>query len=442
MNPAFPGETLPGKKPLKYLSQIPVIALAVAGSVLLGTLAQSLEIRYLLMALVLAAGWAVYALLFGADLHSSLPLVAVFFIKPLELSFYLVLLLIIFLGVAELLKSDNLKLSLPYPMAFFILLGFGIYSAMRINVPLGYSYFFSTVIVPFIVLVLFNNARLSKDSLLRWMQSIVAVASFVALYGVLVAIRNPLERLGSFWVTAMTINGFYTAAFFFAVTLAMQNKQQLWKALYSLAALVIFFGMLYTYTRMVILAVAFGMFLFMLKIKAMRYLGLVFALLLPLVIPSSMSSRIQTGFSLDVSLVIRGLAWYLSAQQILRHPLFGLGFSVWSTWYPTVIPLRILYAQHSHNLFLNLMVDMGIVGTGAYLYIIWKLLRSFWRSCVVKAKDIIPYGLFVAILSLLFACLTDIFIQQFSVSILFWITLGLMLAFAVPAALFKVKYGE
>ena len=254
------------------------------------------------------------------------------------------------------------------------------------------------------------------------------VAAFVALYGIFVAIRNPLERLGSFWVTAMTINGFYTAAFFFAVTLALHHKQNLWKALYALAALLIFFGMLYTYTRMVILAVAFGMFLFMLKIRAMRYLGLVFVLLLPLVIPSSMSSRIQTGFSLDISLVIRGLAWYLSAQQILRHPLFGLGFSVWSTWYPTVIPLRILYAQHSHNLFLNLMVDMGIIGTGAYLYIIWKLLRSFWTGCVAKAKDIIPYGLMVAMLSLLFACITDIFIQQFSVSILFWITLGLMLA--------------
>lgn len=428
MNSASPGDILPRNKSVKFLSQVPVIAIAIAASVLMGILAQGLEIRYLLMAFVLAAGWAVYALLFGADLHSSLPLIALFFVKPLELSFYLVLLLLVFLGVAELLKSEKLKLSIPYPLAFLILLGFGIYSAMRINVPLGYSYFFSTVIVPFVVLLLFNNASLGKESLLRWMQAIVLVAAFVALYGIFVAIRNPLERLGSFWVTAMTINGFYTAAFFFAVTLALHHKQNLWKALYALAALLIFFGMLYTYTRMVILAVAFGMFLFMLKIRAMRYLGLVFVLMLPLVIPSSMSSRIQTGFSLDISLVIRGLAWYLSAQQILRHPLFGLGFSVWSTWYPTVIPLRILYAQHSHNLFLNLMVDMGIIGTGAYLYIIWKLLRAFWRGCVTKAKDIIPYGLWVAMMSLLFACITDIFIQQFSVSILFWITLGLMLA--------------
>jgi len=43
--------------------------------------------------------------------------------------------------------------------------------------------------------------------------------------------------------------------------------------------------------------------------------------------------------------------------------------------------------------------------------------------------------LWTGMLSLMFACLTDIFIQQFQISLLFWITLALMVREAKPVAL-------
>ncbi|MDY0152387.1 MAG: O-antigen ligase family protein [Candidatus Cloacimonas sp.] len=406
-----------------------LVALACcAASIALASLAQGLGVSYLFIALGAGVGWLCYSLVFGLGLHSSLPLIILFFIKPFEQSFYLLLGFFALLLVLELINRGEQKLLIPYPLALILLLGFGLLSASKITASLGYGYFVSTIIVPFLTLILCANAKIEKNSLLLWMQGIAGIGALVGFFGIILAIKYPLERLGSLWVTAMTVNGFYTVAFFFAVSLALHYKQQLTRLLWIVAACFILFGMLYTYTRMAILAVAFGLFLFMIKLKAMRYIGFALVLLLPLMIPSSMLARIQTGFGWDISLVIRALAWYFALTQIYSHPFTGLGFSVWSTWYPQVIPLRILYAQHTHNLYLNLMVDMGIIGTLAYFYIIWQILRTYWQAKIKQAADILPYGYWVAMMSLLFACLTDIFIQQYSVSILFWISLGLMLA--------------
>jgi len=416
-----PGIALP-------VMQVVLVALAVAGSLALGALAQQLIFRRLVFALLIVGAWAAYAIVFGLTLEKTLPLLALFFVKPLEIGFYLVLVLFVFLGLVEFLRKEEARLYIPYPLAMVVLLFFGVLSATKINVPMGYTYFFSSIVVPTLVLILFRNVRLTRQDLFLWMQAVVYAAVVVGLYGVVIAILNPNERMGSFWVTAMTINGFYTAGFFFAIALVFHHKKQLLKLFNALAALVILLGMLYTYTRMAVLAIMFGIFLFMLRMKAMRYFGLGFLILLPLLIPSSMANRIQTGFQIDISLVIRALAWYLSVTQIIRHPLTGMGFSVWSTWYPTVIPLRILYAQHSHNVYLNLMVEMGIIGTAAYFYLVWMVLRRFWRRCIHGSSDILTYGMWVAMMALLFACITDIFIQQFEISILFWVSLGMMLS--------------
>lgn len=410
---------------------IPLVLLTgilAAISVALGILAQDLNPIYLVLMLGLVAGWLFYSGFGDFSLHSSLILIALSFVKPLLPGFYLLLLLLLFLLFAELYRKQQLSLYVPFPIAFTLLFGFGIYSALRIQNSLGYTYFFSTIIVPFLVLTLCRNARIKLDTLLIWMNSIIAVAAFVGAYGIFIAIRNPFARLGSFWFTAMTINGFYTLAFFFALTLMFRSKQQLLIAIYGLASLLILFGMLYTYTRMAILAVAFGMFLLMIRIRAMRYLGIVFLALIPLVIPTSMVSRIELGFNSDISLIIRAIAWYYSLLQIWQNPFTGIGFGVWADWYYSAIPMRILYAQHAHNLYLNIMVEIGIIGAFAYFWIIYKSLRQYWKHSIAGNPDILHYGVWVSLMALLFACITDIFIQQHSISILFWLSLGLVLA--------------
>lgn len=419
------------KTPRLQGQKLPLIIaspLILIGSIAIASMMQGLSAKFILLLIAMTGGWLMYSLVFGITLQRTLPLISMFFFKPNEYGFFFILLLFVLLGLVEYLRKEELKLVIPHPVASVLLLVFGIIAATKIRVPMGYTYFVSTVIVPITILTLFRNIRITREGLRLWMQMIVYVGAVVGLYGMIIAVLNPRERLGSFWVTAMTINGFYTVGFFFALTLALYESDRMMKIINGLAALLILMGMLYTYTRMAVLAVAFGIFLFMLKMKVMRYLGLGFMLLLPLLIPASMSSRIELGFGYDISLVIRALAWYLALGQIIKNPLFGMGFSVWSVWYGKTIPLRMLYAQHTHNLYLNLMMDMGIVGALCFLWLIYRTLRTFRLRYFKGRDDVLSFGLWASMLALLFSCITDIFIQQYSISILFWVSMGLMIS--------------
>jgi len=420
------------QKPLVRVSRRAITAILliflVAGCLYLGVVAQEISTIYLALGIAALAGWVFYTVHTSISLQSTLLILALFFIRPLEFSFYLILLLLLVVFLAELIMKEGFSLVIPYPSAMAILLGFSIYSVSKITNPAGIKYFVSTAIVPFMVLTLFSNARIKDNLMIKWMQYIVWVAVFVAAYGIFIAIRNPFARLGSFWFTAMTINGFYTVGFFFALTLALRNTQQLTRFLYIAASICIMFGMFYTYTRMAILAVAVGVFLYMLKEKRIRLLGIILLGLIPLITPSSMVSRIELGFQSDVSLIIRAIAWYIAVGQIIKHPITGIGFSVWADWYHTVVPVKMLDAQHCHNVYLNMLVEIGIFGTLAYFSIVINIIRQFWKARIRGNGDLLPYGMWVAMMALLFSCLTDIFIQQYSVSLLFWINLGIMMA--------------
>ncbi|MDD2228266.1 MAG: O-antigen ligase family protein [Candidatus Cloacimonetes bacterium] len=413
---------------LPQLVQTLVILVGIFFCVWIGSLAEDVQLIHIVLLMVMSVCIAIYLLLFGISVHSSLLLLSLFFIKPFEIEFYFIIGFFLLLLAAELIRNRGQQLLVPFPMAMLLLLGFGILSASKITVPMGYNYFISTIIIPFVTLILFCNAKITAATMLRWMQYISLIGALVGLYGIVIAVMNPLMRLGSFWVTAMTINGFYTVAFFFSVTLVLYSQKRIWKFVYALAACLILFGMLFTYTRIVILAVAFGFFLLMLKLKTMRYVGIAFMLLMPLIIPSSMASRIEMGFTYDVSLIVRYVAWYYGIQQIIAHPFTGMGFSVWSTWYNKIVPLPFLYAQHAHNVYLNLMLEIGIVGAIAYFYTVWQIMRKFWKKHIAGTTDILSYGMWVAIMALLFSCLTDIFIQQYSISLLFWVSLGIMMS--------------
>ncbi|MEF3694150.1 MAG: O-antigen ligase family protein [Candidatus Cloacimonadota bacterium] len=181
------------------------------------------------------------------------------------------------------------------------------------------------------------------------------------------------------------------------------------------------------------LAVVFGMGLLILKYRKIRTWGLVAIALIPLMIPSAMLNRGEAVSMIDMSMLIRFIAWY-KALGIIRNNLFtGIGFSTWKEIYQNMIPLPALYAQHAHNVYLNLLVEFGLFGTVAYLAIIYRSLRSYYQRAVRPKGDIVAYCLWTGMLSLMFACLTDIFIQQFQISLLFWITLALMMRESEPA---------
>lgn len=411
---------------LKNSIQVLAMAMILACSLLVGIALQQMSVGFAIMSFGVGIAWILGAIGTGMSMARTLVFLATLFIKPFELFFYFALMLLLLCMVIDFYKQPRAKLVLPFPIAFFILTVFGVIGLTKTTVPMGVTYFSATIIAPIVIFMAIANIKTSARDLEVWMRAMVIIGVFLGIYGVIIAILNPNDRLGSTWTNAMTINGLYTLSFFFALALGFKTHIPKHRVAWILGAVIIFLGMLFTYTRIAMVAVAFGLVLLMLRFKSARKWGIVAIALIPFIIPSSMTQRGTLGTMMDLSILIRLFAWYNAAGIIAQHPLIGIGFSTWSQLYQGMIPLPFLYAQHAHNLVINLLLEIGIIGTGAYLYVIFRTMLGYKRRVLRHGGSFDQYATFVAVASLLVSCLTDIFIQQYTISILFWVTLALM----------------
>ncbi|PKN72887.1 MAG: hypothetical protein CVU50_05005 [Candidatus Cloacimonetes bacterium HGW-Cloacimonetes-3] len=398
----------------------------IVASVAVGYALQMISLSLLIRATGILGLWLLGILLKGSTLPRSLVIISSLYILPFELAFYFSLALLCLSLIADIYYTGQRHLLISYPISFVVLTVFGIIGLTKTYVQGGVLYFVATIVVPLISFIVIGNSRSEKPALEVWMRIISIVAAIVSVIGIYLALTNPHDRIGSTWSNAMTINGFYALAFFFCLALAFKSLTSTSRLIWLLTAVIIFFGMLFTYTRMAMLAVVFGLLMLMFKYRNIRLWGIIGIGLIPMLIPSAMMNRGSVGSVIDISILIRLIAWYNAGIVIVSHPFTGIGFSTWRDMYYNMIPLPMLYAQHAHNVYLNLLLEIGIFGALAYFVIIYKSLRTYYRKAVKPNKDMVAYCVWVGMLSLLFSCLTDIFIQQYTVSLLFWITLALM----------------
>jgi len=99
------------QKPLVRVSRRAITAILliflVAGCLYLGVVAQEISTIYLALGIAALAGWVFYTVHTSISLQSTLLILALFFIRPLEFSFYLILLLLLVVFLAELIISSN-----------------------------------------------------------------------------------------------------------------------------------------------------------------------------------------------------------------------------------------------------------------------------------------------------------------------------------------------
>lgn len=425
----FPGEGSPrGKAWLMLISVL--LCLGLAGlSLVIAIPLQSASPTQMGVILVAMGAWLVYSLAFGFGFRATLLFSTLFFLKPLDQTFYPLLLMFVFALVVSYYGGQKRSLRLPHPLLFLVLAGMAIQGLVRArSFGDAIPYFCSTLLVPLTLFLLFANTEVRKTDFVLWIKAIVVVGGILGFIGVIMGVLNPTERLGSLWITAMTINGFYTMAFFLGLGLAMRAELPKEKLFWSLMTLFVFLGMMYTYTRVALLAVVLGLGMIMWRMKRFRIWGIVLLGLVPLAIPASMMMRVQTGFALDYSLFIRLLAWYHSIRLILHNFFFGIGISTWKEMYYGIVPFKFLYAEHPHNLYLKILLEIGIFGFVAYFALIGSVIRDYYRKMVKGKNDTFSYMIWLATVAVLFSCLTDIFVQQYSISVVFWSCLAFMYA--------------
>ncbi|GJL77352.1 MAG: hypothetical protein NPINA01_03410 [Nitrospinaceae bacterium] len=206
---------------------------------------------------------------------------------------------------------------------------------------------------------------------------------------------------------------------------------------------VITIGLLYSRTAYLLLLISVFIYLFIskkFKLAPIIFVGLFIGVMF---LPSSISQRATTGLeSKDVYSISAGRVegiWTPLVEEVLRSPkklIFGSGLKAifFSESYEKG---QIYRTGHAHNLYLNTILDMGLVGLVFFMLFVVYLLRALFKavkkSSFEEAQKEIIFGVIVAILSFLIAGFTGRLSYPAISNYPLWIIM------AIGAALLKIQ---
>ena len=191
-----------------------------------------------------------------------------------------------------------------------------------------------------------------------------------------------------------------------------------------------------TYSRGCYLGLLFAAAVFLVLLdRRFLFLGILAVALCPLYLPDSVISRFTSiGNMADSSTSYRVRIWLGSLAMLKDFGFSGVGFGseAFNTVYPNYA-VHGTYAQHAHNLFLQILCDSGIVGLLVFL----GLIVSFYRMMLTAIRHtsdtrarVMQIGGVSAVSGFLVQSLTDYTFYNYRVMLLFFGMLGLCDLFA------------
>lgn len=180
---------------------------------------------------------------------------------------------------------------------------------------------------------------------------------------------------------------------------------------------------------MIGLFIAIGIFILIAE-KRLIIFGIAAMLALPFILPQSIWSRIISVVSLsDSSSLYRISIYKASINMIKDFFLTGIGVGSFNLVYP-IYSYNAAYAYHSHNIFLQIFIEMGIVGFSVFIGIVFLYIQKMYygvKNTINKNRYIgaVILGGFVGFLIQGFA---DYLWFDYRIILLFWMIIGLGIA--------------
>ncbi len=194
-----------------------------------------------------------------------------------------------------------------------------------------------------------------------------------------------------------------------------------------------------TWSRGAWLGVAFAMMLFMLIVSHKTislFVAGVFALpFLPAILPSSIWNRLSSiGNLADTSTSYRVNIWKgtFSMLSDFWGSGIGVGQSAFSQVYPSYSLAAIERAPHSHNLYLQILTELGIGGLVLFVLLLIAFSMSnlnYMRTAKDTSVRLYTGAAFCSILAALVQGMTEYVWYNYRVFFVFWVILGLAVAF-------------
>ena len=149
----------------------------------------------------------------------------------------------------------------------------------------------------------------------------------------------------------------------------------------------------------------------------------------PFILPTTIISRFASiGDLKDTSTSYRVNIWYGTVDMLKEYWVSGVGVGTAS--FNAVYPMYSyngVSAQHSHNLFLQLMSSYGILGLVMFLWIIYSFYKETTIS-LLKKKNILLASIGSGITGFLLESMFDYTWYNYRVLLIFWMYLALGIA--------------
>lgn len=173
---------------------------------------------------------------------------------------------------------------------------------------------------------------------------------------------------------------------------------------------------------------ALGILLIMID-KRFIWLGVLGIAVMPFVLPETIMNRfLSIGNLNDSSTSYRVYIW-LGTLAMLKDYWFsgiGLGITSFNKIYP-IYSYNNVSAPHSHNLFLQIIVEYGMIGLIVFLGILYNFYKETTIK-MLKQKSILTAGIVSGVTGFLLQSMFDNTWYNYRVVLIFWMILGLGIA--------------
>ncbi len=295
------------------------------------------------------------------------------------------------------------------------------------------------IFLPFILIIIFVRSKEEINRILIGVMLSILLLSVVLLVLYMFFTPNKLNfetvRVGFSNVLGMHDNNladFYIAVYPVLLAYAVSRKSWFWAGGVFLALFAI--GIIYSRSAyLVIILCTFAFFLFSHRVKLLPWVaGASLASLL--IIPQTIIQRALTGLANnDVNAISAGRVdqiWIPLINEFLTQPLklmIGAGrYAIMGT-----VAFKnglILQVGHAHSMYLDTLLDSGIIGLSFFLIFFYLFLKRF-ISAHKQIKDRlfldILIGIEISIVAFLIRGVTDSFFFPALTNAFLWINLGL-----------------
>lgn len=218
----------------------------------------------------------------------------------------------------------------------------------------------------------------------------------------------------------------------------MWEEKGIIKKLILLAALgITMLAMVLTFSRGCWLGIMFAVALLAIMIdRRFIILGVLALIAMPFILPETIMNRFMSiGNMGDSSTSYRVYIWFGTIAMLKDYWFSGIGMGI--TSFNTVYPIysyNNVTTPHSHNLYLQIVVEYGIIGLIVFL----GMMYNFYKETIInifKKKNIITMGLVSGVSGFMLESLFDHTWYNYRVVLIFWI----VIAFGVLSTKFSIE---